>query len=457
MSIEKTVAAVSTPPGTGGISVIRISGENAIDIADKCFKSYDKIKLSEMNGYTCAYGKIINKNGEKIDSGVATVFRAPHSYTGENTVEISCHGGEFVTREVLRALLDSGAEMAGAGEFTKRAFLNGKLSLDRAEAVMDIISAGSATELKLANMEKSGRAAQKIQEFENTLTDILGRLSVWADYPDDDIPEVTHESLIPELDELLGEMRLCLKTYDYGQRIKHGIKTVIIGEPNVGKSTFFNYLVGEERSIVTDIAGTTRDVIEESVNIGKVTLRLFDTAGLHQTEDKIEKIGIENVFKKIDEAELVLLIIDGSKNESEFISKIEDKIKGKEIIAVINKSDLKSNFDISKIKKLTDNIVNISAKNRTGIEDLEKILSDKFLGSSLNAEHGWIANDRQKLCLENSINSVEDALEKTKAGETLDIITVILDEALDYLLKLEGKKVTEEVVDNVFENFCVGK
>ena len=285
---------------------------------------------------------------------------------------------------------------------------------------------------------------------------ILGRLSVWADYPDDDVPEIDHESLADELHILYDEMQHAYKTYDYGKKIKNGIPTVIAGRPNVGKSTLFNLLVGEKRSIVTDIAGTTRDVVEEHVQIGDISLKLWDTAGIRETSDEVEKIGVEIAYNKLDEAQLVLFLLDSSA-PVEISEELVEKLKDKTVIAVLNKSDLNNDVNTDEIKKLTDYIVSISAKEKTGIDELEALLKQLYFDNEISPQNGWIANERQRDCLASAMNCVQNAVEETEKGEFLDIVTVILDEALDFLLKLTGEKVTDSVVDEVFSKFCVGK
>lgn len=451
------IAAISTPQGVGGCALVRITGKDAIVVADRFFKNFRKVLPSDMQGYTSTYGDIIDIDGNKVDSVVLTVFREPYSYTGENTVEISCHGGLFVSREVLRSCLDYGCTPAGPGEFTKIAFLNGKMTLNQAESVLDIIDAGSKAELKIANILRSGRTSEYVEKIREQLVDILGRLSVWADYPDDDVPEIDHNGLLDELHILYDEMLHAYKTYDYGKKIKHGIPTAIAGRPNVGKSTLFNLLVGEKRSIVTDIAGTTRDVVEEHVQIGDISLKLWDTAGIRETSDAVEKIGVEIAYNKLDEAQLILLLLDSSA-PLEISDELAEKLKDKTVIALLNKSDL-ANSDVNKeeIKKITNHIISISAKEKTGIDELESLLKELYFDNEITPQNGWIANERQRDCLSSAINCVENAIKETEKGEFLDIITVILDDALDYLLKLTGEKVTDSVVDEVFSKFCVGK
>ena len=450
-----TIAAISTPNAVGGIAVIRISGNNAISVAERIFKPFGNQKISDMSGYTCCYG-IAHDNGERLDDCILTVFKAPHSYTGEDVVEISCHGGLFISRKILRTALKNGAENAEAGEFTKRAFMNGKLDLTQAEAVMDIISAKSDMELKIAEELREGAAFRKSRICSQKLMKILGDLAAWADYPEEDIPEVEPDKLCRELDAVRNELFSLVENYDAGRILREGVSTVIVGKPNVGKSTLFNCLAGCERSIVTDISGTTRDVVEESVKIGDIVLRLSDTAGIHETEDIIEGIGIGIAEKMIDSSELIIAVFDGSCPCTEDDLKLINKIKNKKSVAVINKSDTEQLFDTEKIKSDNIQIVYISAKENnieelnSAIQNLFKINSDIF--SSVPA-----ANERQKRCIEKALECTDNAVNMLRNGEFLDAVTVIIDEAEQYLLELTGEKVTDAVVDEVFSRFCVGK
>ncbi len=451
-----TVAAISTPNAVGGISVIRISGEDALKIAGKVFTSYNGKKVSDMDGYTCAYGQI-SESGQKLDDVVLTVFRAPKSYTGEDIAEISCHGGLYITKQVLRLVIEAGAELAEPGEFTKRAFLNGKMSLTQAEAVMDVISAGGKNELKYAMALKGGATYRKISDVKQKLLKILGDLAAWADYPEEDIPYVEPDELKKELfvikDELIGLSR----TYDYGKIIREGINTVIVGRPNVGKSTLMNCLSGYERSIVTNIAGTTRDVVEEYVKIGELTIRLSDTAGIRLTDDQIEQKGVEIAYGKIEEADLVLAVFDSSEILSDDDKRIIDALVNKNSIAILNKSDKEKIVDDGYLKNHFRYIIELSAKKSEGIEGLEECLNKMFINEEIKADNGMIANERQKVCLEMSLQATVNALELLDSGESLDAVTVIIDEALGNLLKLTGESITESVVNEVFSRFCVGK
>lgn len=451
-----TIAAISTPNYAGGIAVIRISGENAVQVAEKVFRPSGNKNIKDMSGYTCAYG-IAHDDGERLDDCILTVFKAPHSYTGENVVEISCHGGIYVTKRILRAILKNGAENAGAGEFTKRAYLNGKLDLTQAEAVMDIISAKGERELKMAETLREGMAFKKAKKCSDKLMKILGDLGAWADYPEEDIPEVRPENLCRELSEVQSDLLSLVENYDCGRIIREGVSAVIIGRPNVGKSTLFNCLSGCERSIVTDIAGTTRDIVEESVKIGDIVLRLSDTAGIRQTNDIIEGIGVDNAKKLINSSELIIAVFDGNSPLTEDDLKLIDQVDSKKTIAVINKSDLGICPDVSEIEKHIGHTVYLSAKENDGIEKLQSAIESVFEINENSFSSVAVANERQKNCIDSALACVKSAISALENGELLDAVNVLIDEAEQYLLSLTGEKVTDAVVDEVFSRFCVGK
>ncbi|SEH51362.1 tRNA modification GTPase [Ruminococcus flavefaciens] len=451
-----TIAAISTPNAIGGISVIRISGDDAIGVAEKIFSPYGGKKVSDMAGYTCAYG-IAHDGGERLDDCILTVFRAPHSYTGEDVVEISCHGGLYVTRKVLRAALGNGAENAEAGEFTKRAYLNGKLDLTQAESVMDIISAKGERELKMAENLREGAAFKKAEKCSKKLMKILGDLAAWADYPEEDIPEVRPETLIEELSEVRDDLKSLVQNYDSGRILREGVSTAIIGRPNVGKSTLFNCLSGCERSIVTEIAGTTRDIIEESVRIGDITLRLSDTAGIHETDDIIEGIGVDMAEKMIASSELIIAVFDGSCPLTADDQYLINKINKDKTVAVVNKSDVEQLLDIAELEKQIKHIVYISAKENTGVEELHRHIEEIFKLNEADFDTVTVANERQKYCIDKALESIESAILSLEIGEMLDAVNILIDEAEQSLLMLTGEKVTDAVVDEVFSRFCVGK
>ena len=451
-----TIAAVSTPNAVGGIAVIRISGEDALSVAEKIFSPYGNKTVKEMEGYTCAYG-IAHDDGERLDDCILTVFRAPHSYTGEDVVELSCHGGLYVTRKVLRAALKNGAVNAEAGEFTKRAYLNGKLDLTQAEAVMDIISAKGERELKMAESLREGAAFKTARKCSEKLLKILGDLAAWADYPEEDIPEVRPENLTAELIAVRDDLRSLVKNYDSGRILREGVATAIIGRPNVGKSTLFNCLSGCARSIVTEIAGTTRDIIEETVRVGDITLRLSDTAGIHETEDVIEGIGVDMAEKMIATSELVIAVFDGSCPLTEDDLYLRNKVNNSKTIAVINKTDVDKVIDVSILKDKIQHIVYLSAKESTGVDELHSHIEEILKLNEADFDTATAANERQKKCIDNALEGIESAISSLQIGEMLDAVNILIDEAEQSLLQLTGEKVTDAVVDEVFSRFCVGK
>ncbi len=454
--MEQTIAAVATPNAAGGLSVIRISGENAVEIADKVFKPSFRRSLSELSGYTAAYGKVVC-GGEEIDEAVATVFLAPRSYTGENVVEISCHGGIYITRRVLRAVISAGARAADAGEFTKRAVLNGRLTLTQAEAVIDLINANSKSSARAAKNALDGALYKKISAVISLLTDISGNLAAWADFPEEGLEELELSGLRGQLSECEAALGELLSSYDAGRLIKNGVVTAIVGKPNVGKSTLMNLLSGCEKSIVTDIAGTTRDVVEESVLLGDIVLRLSDTAGIRETSDAVESVGVELAKKRLDSSDLVLAVFDGSEELSDEDRQLIESLKDRPCVAVINKSDLPQRIDVGYISKQLPKNVILSAKNTDCTNELEKLVSEVVKTESLTGMEAMLANERQHACAQSAYDSINKAVFELDSGITLDAVTVSAADALSSLLELTGEQASEKIIDNVFARFCVGK
>ena len=451
-----TIAAISTAQGEGGIGVIRISGEEAITIADNIFRNINGKHLSDMKGYTAAFGKVIFE-GEEIDEAVALVFRAPHSYTGENVVELSCHGGIFLTRQVLRAALAAGAVPAQAGEFTKRAFLNGKIDLTEAESVMDLISAKSRSAARSAMVVKEGALRRRISGIKDELLSLTAHLSAWADYPEEDIADVSDEMISDVCDQAIASLDQLLSTYDSGQAVKQGIDTVIAGRPNVGKSTLMNLLSGYEKSIVTEIPGTTRDVVEDIVLVGDVILRLSDTAGLRDTEDAVEKIGVDRARQRLSQCGLLLAVFDNSRPLDEEDFELLEMSREVPTIAIINKTDLTGQLEIDKIKEKISNIIFISAAKGEGREAIIKAVELIAGTRDLNPSEGILSNERQRNNVKNALTSVKEAKNALLMGMTYDAVTVSLEDAISELLEMTGEKTGDEVIDRVFHNFCVGK
>lgn len=454
--MSQTIAAISTPQNTGGIGIIRVSGDEAIEICDKVFSSVSQKKLSSLKGYSAAYGNIIYKN-EKIDECVALVFRAPKSYTGEDVVELSCHGGLFVLKRVLRAVLEAGAQPALGGEFTKRAFLNGKMDLTEAEAVMGIINAQGEQGAKIALNTLDGALSKKIKELNSHLLSAAANMSAWVDYPDDDIEELSQESLLNTLNYVKEQLLLLLSHFDAGKAITKGVETAIVGKPNVGKSAIMNLLSGCNRSIVTDIAGTTRDVVEETVNLGSVLLHLADTAGIHNTEDIVESIGVDRAREKIERATLILAVFDKSKELSDADEEILALCKGKRAIAIFNKSDLESKADIKKIKEVIPQSVELCALNGDGLSSLEDAVQNLLCVNELDTSEAVLSTERQRKNTLDALSALEEAISALSCGFTMDAVNVCVDTAISALLEMTGEKATDAVVNEVFSQFCVGK
>lgn len=451
---ERTIAAIATPAGDGALGVIRISGEEAIKVADKVFKAFSGNKLASLEGYHAAYGEI--KDGDTVlDDAVALVFRAPHSFTGENTVEFSVHGGSIMLRSVLRLILKNGAFMAEAGEFTKRAFLNGKTDLTKAESIMGLISARSEAELRLSRAAHSGRISRKIAEIEADLIAADASIAAFSDYPDEDIEGLNPESFKNMLKNAENELDKILADYDAGRVIREGIDTVIVGKPNVGKSTLMNMLSGTDRSIVTEIAGTTRDIVEETVTVGDITLRLSDTAGIHDTDDTVESIGVERAKDKIGSAQLVLAVFDSTQTLNDDDYYLLNSVSQENTIVIVNKTDLQKKIDYSKFDGFI--IVETSAKNGAGYQELCTAIASITKTASLSADSTVLMNERQRACAQRAVDGVKEALTALRIGCTMDAVGVCVDDALSALLELTGKRVTNEVTDEIFRRFCVGK
>ena len=451
-----TIAAISTGQAAGGIGVVRISGENALSVADRIFKTVSGIKLEKLSGYKAAFGKVFFEE-KCVDEAVALVFKAPKSYTGEDVVEISCHGGLLVTKQVLRAALANGAVPAEAGEFTKRAFLNGKMDLTRAESVMSIISAKSEQAKSAALNTLDGALYKKISEISLSLKKIAAQMAAWVDYPDEEIDELSDDKLKETLLTAKAELEKLIKSFDIGKIIIEGVETAIVGKPNVGKSTLMNLLSGCEKSIVTSVAGTTRDIVEETVTLGNNVLRLADTAGLHDTEDTVEKIGVDRTRQKLDRASLVLAVFDSSTEVDDEDMEIIKMCNGKNAVAIINKTDLNTKFNAEKINKCFESVVYLSAKDRNGIQELEKAI-EKVLGTAdFDTSAATLMNERQLACCKAALQSIDEAISALEIGMTRDALNVNIDVAVESLDTLTGEKATESVVNEIFSQFCVGK
>lgn len=453
---NSTVCAIATPAAVGGISVIRISGERAFEVAAKVFKPASGKPISEMRGYTAAYGRIFD-GGEQLDDGVLLVFKAPHSYTGEDVCEISCHGGIYVTRRVLTACLKAGAEPAAAGEFTKRALLNGKMSLTQAEAVADIIAAQGEQMLSCTNSQREGALYRRCEKIADMLLEILSQISAWIDYPDDDTPVVTSEWLVRKIDNAFAELDELLAGYDSGRLIRNGVSCAIVGKPNAGKSTLMNLLAGARRSIVSDVEGTTRDIVEETVNLGGIILLLSDCAGIRETEDEVEKIGVELMLEKLRNADIVLAMFDGSRELSDEDRRLFGLLKNKRVLPIVNKSDLEQRLDIAELEGRLGKAAVLSAKDEKSAEILSREISERLNLADFTADAGFLANERQRACVDRAWDELHEAHAAALLGVTPDAIGVSLERALDAIYELSGRSASEEIIAEVFKRFCVGK
>ena len=454
---ETTIAALATPPAPSGLGVIRISGPEAHRIAARVFTPIHTEKSIETaKGYTALYGTVSDTGGT-LDDCVALVFHAPHSYTGEDVVELSCHGGLYLLQRVLRACLDAGAVPAAAGEFTRRAFLNGKMDLSGAEAVMSLIGAEGDLSLRTALATREGAVFRRMNEVGDALIAVNAAFSAYVDYPDEDIPELEPQTLEHTLETSAETLRALLATFDAGKILREGIQTVIAGAPNVGKSTLMNALSGYDRSIVTPIPGTTRDVVEETVRLGEITLRLADTAGIRETEDTVEKIGVDLTGKRLAAAALVLAVFDGSRALTQDDETVIAQIGNIPAIAIINKSDKKQEINSEYIKNRFSHVVFLSAQTGEGMEALSEAVEQITGVCGLDAAQPVLATERQRQCAMRCLQAITEALETLRGGITPDAVSVLIDEALEAVLALTGKRVSEAVLEEIFSRFCVGK
>ncbi len=454
---EKAITAIATPPGKGGIACVRISGEGAFTIAEKVFHPANyKNTLAEMEGYTAAFGHFTH--GNLKDECIALVFKAPKSYTGEDVVEISCHGGTAVANELLTACIEAGATPAAAGEFTKRAFLNGKMSLTQAEAVMDVISATSKQGAAAATAALDGALYRRIKEnCIAPLTELVGHVAAFTDFPEEEVPELEENELGGTLQTVKSELQSLIQNYDTGAIMRRGIETAIVGSPNVGKSTLLNLLSGYERAIVTNIPGTTRDVVEQHVSIGGIELILADTAGIRQTDDIVEQEGIRRSRQRIERAGLVIAVFDGSSATTPEDLELAKACKDKAALAVINKTDLEQQFDIREISPFFKCVIHISANDTAFLKEVETAVLDVVGISEIDPDAGMLANTRQLSAAQQALQAVEDAESTMLSGFTLDAVGVCIDDALVALYDLTGENASEAVVEEVFSKFCVGK
>lgn len=451
-----TIVAIATPIAAAGLGVLRLSGGDAVHIAEAVFRPAQPRPLTALGGYEAAYGHVFDRDGD-IDDAVALVFRAPHSYTGEDTVELSVHGGVYLLQRALRACIDAGARPATAGEFTRRAFTNGKLDLTEAESVMSLIAADGALAARTALAAHEGSIHRALQTVRADLVAAVAQLAAYVDYPDEDIPALAPDALATTIDTARAALSRLLATYDAGRVLREGVDTAIVGAPNVGKSTLMNALAGCERSIVTDIAGTTRDVVEDTVRLGDVTLRLADTAGIHASDDTVESVGIARARARMRSAALVLAVFDGERALTD-----EDVVLAREAatapaVAIINKSDRPQALDRAVLDGIFTHVVTLSAATGDGLDALTRAVAEVTGIHNLSAADPVLATERQRSCVVAALAALDEAAAALAGGMTLDAVTVCIESGIDAILQLTGERVTETVVDEVFARFCVGK
>jgi tRNA modification GTPase len=453
----ETIAAISTPRGEGGIGIVRMSGDDSINILSKIFKPISNKKVEELKNFTINYGHLYS--GEKlVDEVMVSIMKGPKTYTKEDIVEINCHGGYLMTEKVLELILSNGSRIAEQGEFTRRAFMNGRLDLTQAEAVIDLIHGKTEKSLSLSLDQLRGDLKDQILHLKKLLLDVVAHINVVLDYPEEGIDDPLPKGLINNLKEVLETSDRLSASYNQGKMIKDGVKTAIVGKPNVGKSSLLNSLLKEERAIVTHIPGTTRDIIEEIINIKGIPLILADTAGIRDTNDLIESIGVEKSEKLLKDSDLILFVVDGSRELSEEDLRVHNSIQSEKVVGILNKIDIEQKLDLSKLDKI-DKWIKISAKNNIGISKMEEeiysyIVSGKVEDSS---ETLVITNIRHRSALVKTKAAIENIFETINIGLPMDLIAVDLKEALDALSEVTGEISSEDVLDHIFSNFCVGK
>lgn len=457
-----TIAAIATATGAGGIGIVRMSGDNCFEILKKIFIPKNKnVDIDKVKGYTIKYGYIINpETQEKIDEVLVSFFRAPRSYTTENMCEINSHGGTVVERKILEQCLLNGASLAKPGEFTKRAFLNGRIDLSQAESVIDLINSKTDKEASASFEQLQGRLSKEIEDIRNELLDIMADIEAQIDYPEYDIEETTNEKATKILNNIKNKLMTLENSFENGKLLKEGVKTVIIGKPNAGKSSLLNTLLDEDRAIVSDLEGTTRDTIEEFINVEGVPLKIIDTAGIRDTDNSVEKIGVEKAIKLVEDADLIIAVFDSSKKLDKEDFKILDLIKNKKSIILLNKCDLSENNDetTSYMSNLNKIVIKASMKTKMGIDKLYKTISNMFNNDEIELNNGIIiTNIRHKNQIHKAITSINGALESINNNVTVDILAIYIKETLENLGEITGNNVSEDIINKIFSKFCLGK
>ncbi len=453
-----TIAAISTAPGNAGIGIIRLSGDDCFKILQKIFKPKNK---GEIKGYTIKYGNIVKReNDEIIDEVLVSYFVPPKSYTKENMCEINSHGGIVVENQILEECLKNGAVLAEPGEFTKRAFMNGRIDLSQAEAVIDIINSKTEKEMMVAQRHLEGSLSKKIKDIQGEILNLMADIEASIDYPEYDIEETTNKKINDTLNSVEEKLLKLKNSFENGKILKEGIKTAIIGKPNVGKSSLLNLILGENRAIVSDIEGTTRDTIEEYINIKGIPLKIVDTAGIRKTNDEVEKIGVERSINNISNAELIIALFDDSRTFDDQDQKILDLIEGKKTIILINKIDLGKNLikENEKLKKFKNNIIEFSTINETGLDKLYNKIEELFKLNELDCENTEIiTNNRHKQQILYALEDVAKGRESLETHMPVDITAICLKDILERLAEITGENVSEDIINEIFKKFCLGK
>ncbi len=454
-----TICGIATPLGEGGISIIRVSGSDSLKIINKIFKGKNASDILDMKSYTMRYGHICDINSKfEIDEVIISYMKGPRSFTAEDVVEVNCHGGVVSTGRVLEEIIKAGARIAEPGEFTKRAFLNGRIDLSQAEAVMDIIRAKTDLSMKSAVMQSNGALSKEIGKLREYMLNTLALIEYSVDFTEDDEePDETIPIRVQEqLTIAIKDINKLLEGANEGRIIRDGLKLAIIGKPNVGKSSLLNCLLKEKRAIVTDIPGTTRDIIEEFISLDGIPVKITDTAGIRETEDEVEKIGVERSREKIDEADLIVLMLDSSRPLEIEDREIIDKVKDKKYVVLMNKNDLEKKISDEDIKDLK-NVIYISAKTGFGIDELKEKVKELFFNGEVDSESMIISNNRHKQALYRALENCQEALDRVKSNEYLDLISIYVTSALKALGEITGSELEEDLINKIFSEFCVGK
>ena len=454
--MNDTICAIATSQGKGAIAIIRVSGEEAIEIVNKLFKGKD---LTQVDSHTINYGHIIDTAGNIIDEVLVTVMRAPKTFTTEDVVEINTHGGIAPTNKTLELLLSNGCRLAEPGEFTKRAFLNGRIDLLEAEAVMDMIDARTPVQRELAANQLSGKVSDLINQLRDDMVQIISNINVNIDYPEyDDVDIITNDILVPKVTSLKNRIEKILEESKNGRIIKNGIKTSIIGKPNVGKSSLLNALIEEDKAIVTDIAGTTRDIVEGQISINGILLNIIDTAGIRETNDLVESIGVEKSLKMMNESDLVLLVLNNNEKVTQDIKDIIKELKDKTYIVIINKKDLESKIDLEELDINKDNVIYTNMLKQEGIEELKQKIIELFnLGNIENSDPTYLSNARSIGILESCLESIKEVEKGLGNNEPIDMIELDIKDIWEKLGTINGTTYEEELLDEMFSRFCLGK